>query len=212
MKKYIIAFSLIAIASTPKISWGVSADFESYFFDLKQVLIQEELQVYKTEYKLDLFSDFYFENEDDKSTAIIRYAFEEIGKPYKFGATGPDFYDCSGYTYTIFKKLNINIPRTSEAQGNGGILIDRNRLQKGDLVFFDTRSVSNINDITDTFDEEEINTFEPKPFVPEKVTHVGIYIGSGEFIHASSGGGEVIISRLDNKYYDSRYLHGRRYL
>nr|WP_245330846.1 C40 family peptidase [Acetoanaerobium pronyense] len=174
-------------------------------------MIQEELKVYKTDYKLDLFSDIYFENEDDKSTAIIRYAFEELGKPYKFAATGPDYYDCSGYTYTIFKKLNINIPRTSEAQGNGGILIDRNRLQKGDLVFFDTRSISNINDITDNF-EEEIISSEPKPFMPEKVTHVGIYIGSGEFIHASSGGGEVIISRLDNKYYDSRYLHGRRYL
>ncbi|MBP2028207.1 cell wall-associated NlpC family hydrolase [Acetoanaerobium pronyense] len=211
MKKNIVAFSLVAVASIPKISWGYSGDLESYFFDLRQVLIQEELKVYKTDYKLDLFSDIYFENEDDKSTAIIRYAFEELGKPYKFAATGPDYYDCSGYTYTIFKKLNINIPRTSEAQGNGGILIDRNRLQKGDLVFFDTRSISNINDITDNF-EEEIISSEPKPFMPEKVTHVGIYIGSGEFIHASSGGGEVIISRLDNKYYDSRYLHGRRYL
>lgn len=212
MKKYIVTFSLIAIVLAPKISWGESADFESYFFDLKQVLIQEELQVYKTEYKLDLFSDLYFENEDDKPNAIIRYALEELGKPYKFAATGPDYYDCSGYTYTIFKKLNINIPRTSENQGLTGIFVDRHRLQKGDLVFFDTRSISNVNDITDNFEEEERNTFEPKPFVPEKVTHVGIYIGSGEFIHASSGGGEVIISRLDNKYYDSRYLHGRRYL
>lgn len=169
-----------------------------------------------------------FVNQSD----LLSYAVEELGKPYVYGANGPSTFDCSGFTSYVFKKSGISIPRTSYLQAEKGESVDKNKLKSGDLVFFDTRSLSKLEtEVDDSIDgavvvQESIETVvshdledtnfdkEKKKRViikPSKVTHVGIYIGDGKFIHASSGQKKVVINELDSKYYSERYYGAKRY-
>lgn len=169
-----------------------------------------------------------FVNQSD----LLSYAVEELGKPYVYGANGPSTFDCSGFTSYVFKKSGISIPRTSYLQAEKGESVDKNKLKSGDLVFFDTRSLSKLEtEVDDPIDgavvvQESIETVvshdledtnfdkEKKKRViikPSKVTHVGIYIGDGKFIHASSGQKKVVINELDSKYYSERYYGAKRY-
>ena len=118
-----------------------------------------------------------------------------LGKKYSWGQTGPNSFDCSGFTTYIFKtyysdylsERGIDLPRTSRDQSTIGTAIDKDSLIAGDLVFFDTTNR-----------------------IAKTVTHVGIYLGDGRFIHASSSGGNVIISSLDEGYYRPRLLKAVR--
>jgi len=111
-----------------------------------------------------------------------------LGKPYVWGATGPNKFDCSGFTQEVFYKAGIRIPRNSRAQAKVGKYIDYNNLRRGDMVFFDTNRKR-----------------------PGYVTHVGIYLSEGNFIHASSGGKRVIISSfIKSNYYKKHFVLGRR--
>lgn len=118
-----------------------------------------------------------------------------LGKKYSWGQTGPNLFDCSGFTTYIFKtyygdylsEKDINLPRTSREQATIGTSIDKESLIIGDLVFFNTESK-----------------------ISRTVTHVGIYLGNGDFVHASSSGGNVIVSSLEEGYYKQRYLKAVR--
>ena len=111
-----------------------------------------------------------------------------LGKKYVWGATGPYSYDCSGFTQKIFRDAGINIPRVSRDQAKVGQFVDYSHLRKGDMVFFDTHKKRT-----------------------GKVTHVGIYLGNGNFIHASSGAKKIVIFNFNDKtYYKKRFLWGRR--
>lgn len=112
-----------------------------------------------------------------KSSNLIDYAYKFMGTPYVFGATGPSSFDCSGFTSYVFSHMGISLPRTSQSQFYSGAQISRNELVAGDLVFFNTYT---------------------------KLGHVGIYIGGGDFIHASSSRG-VTVSSLNDGYYSARY-------
>lgn len=145
----------------------------------------------------------YFSN-----SKLLKYAMEEYGKPYVYGAEGPDKFDCSGFTSYVYKKAGIDIPRTSAEQAKVGDYVDKDDLQSGDLVFFDTRSkYSSIPEEEELFEE----TYKRDYLVPTKVTHVGIYIGDGSFIHASSNSHKIIIAKLNSDYFSSRYCLARRY-
>ena len=136
---------------------------------------------------------------DDKSIVddiaisdIIKKAIDiaksKLNCKYSWGADGPNVFDCSGFIYYIFKKqLEINVPRVSKDQSNYGKLVDRDKLKPGDLIFFDTEGINDFN-----------------------VSHVGMYIGNNEFIHAASGTTmKVIISKLEG-YYSKQYVKARR--
>ena len=111
-----------------------------------------------------------------------------LGVPYVWGATGPSKFDCSGFTQWVYRDAGINIPRVSRDQARVGQYVAYNNLQRGDMVFFDTKK-------------------RPKG----KVTHVGIYLGDGNFIHASSAGKKVVIYNFNDKpFYKKRFLWGRR--
>jgi len=113
-----------------------------------------------------------------------------LGVPYVWGATGPSKFDCSGFTQWVYRDAGINIPRVSREQARVGQLVSYNNLQRGDMVFFDTKK-------------------HPKG----RVTHVGIYLGNGDFIHASSAGKKVVIYNFNEKtFYKKRFLWGRRVL
>lgn len=159
--------------------------------------------------------------ESAKKSIVIEYALQELGKPYIYGSSGPEAFDCSGLTSYVFLKAGISIPRVSSDQGNAGRSVERNLLSPGDLIFFDTRNSNDFTDIkVDTADtlslfeiDETLNTLSSNVFIPQKVTHVGIYISDGKFIHASSGSEmRVVIGDLNNKYYNQRYLFAKRYL
>ena len=111
-----------------------------------------------------------------------------LGIPYVWGATGPRKFDCSGFTQWVYRDVGINIPRVSKDQARVGQYIRYESLQRGDMVFFDTKKRR-----------------------AGKVTHVGIYLGGGDFIHASSAGKKVVIYNFNEKsFYKKRFLWGRR--
>ena len=99
------------------------------------------------------------------------------------GGLSKDGIDCSGFVYTTFRsKLGINIPRSTALQSKIGSNVSKNKLRTGDLVFFKTAT---------------------------KVRHVGIYIENNKFLHASTSKG-VMISKLDNVYWKSKYWKSKR--
>ncbi len=109
---------------------------------------------------------------------IIEFAKTKLGSPYVWGATGPNSFDCSGFVGYVFQKTaGLNLPRVSRDQAEFKPRISSMNMQKGDLVFFETtgRGV---------------------------ISHVGIYMGDRQFIHASSGNTmRVTISSLDSNFY-----------
>src|SRR5665648_914055 len=119
------------------------------------------------------------------SSSIVDRALSLQGTPYVFGGTSRGGLDCSGFTKYVYSSSGISLPRTSYAQFSSGVAVSKNNLQQGDLVFFTTYS--------------------------EGASHVGIYIGRGRFVHASSPSSGVKISSLSDNFYSSRYLGARSY-
>jgi len=118
---------------------------------------------------------------------IERTAKSHLGKTYEWGATGPYTFDCSGFTQAVYAQYGITIPRVSRDQAKVGKFIRWEDLKKGDLIFFDSKKSS-------------------------QVSHVGIYLGGGKFIHASSSKHQVVISNLNSNYYSSHFKLGRRFV
>jgi len=116
------------------------------------------------------------------SSELVQHALSLLGVPYVFGGTSHNAFDCSGYTQYVFMASGISLPRTTFDQYRMGSFVDKVNLQAGDLVFF--------------------TTYAPG------ASHVGIYIGGGNFVAASNSG--VIISNINSSYYASRYLGARR--
>lgn len=119
---------------------------------------------------------------------VVSTAKKYIGTPYVWGGTTTKGFDCSGFTQYVFKKCGISIGRTTTDQIKKGKAISKANLKKGDLVFFKNTYNGCVNP-----------------------SHVGIYIGNNQFIHASSSKG-VTISNLNSTYYTKHYYSARRIL
>ncbi|SFV53400.1 Invasion associated protein p60 [hydrothermal vent metagenome] len=130
-----------------------------------------------------------FSKMNAKPTKITKLAKKKLGKRYVWGATGSNnTFDCSGLTTYVYKKNGINLPRRAIAQSKVGKRIARSQLRPGDLIFFDTSKGHR-----------------------GYVNHVGIYIGNGKFIHASSAKKKVIITSLSKPFYSHRFKVARRF-
>ena len=126
-------------------------------------------------------------NESSLGQEIVEYAKQYLGYPYVYGGAGSSSFDCSGFTMYVYKNFGYSLSHSARAQSKMGTYVEKENLQPGDLVFF--------------LDYETM----------DDIGHCGIYIGDGNFIHASSGTGYCVkISTLLSGSYDRRYATARR--
>jgi peptidoglycan DL-endopeptidase LytE len=128
-----------------------------------------------------------WKNSDEKYM-LVKVAKSFMGAPYKYGGNTLRGIDCSAYVKKIYEIFDVQLPRSAREQYHAGIKITRNDLAVGDLVFFKTRRYA------------------------KYPTHVGIFIGDGNFIHASSGKGRlgVKIDSLNSDYYSGAFIGATR--
>lgn len=120
---------------------------------------------------------------------LIGYAEGALGVPYVMGGSSFSGFDCSGFTQYVFSKYGVSLEHSAAEQSTHGSPVSRGALQSGDLVFFDTNGGHN------------------------NITHVGIYIGSGQFIDASSAHPHAVtIDNINSAYYSSKFMTARRVL
>lgn len=120
---------------------------------------------------------------------LLEYAQSFLGTRYVYGGASPNGFDCSGFTQYCYRLIGVSINRTAQQQFSNGVPVERDMLQPGDLVFF-----SNTYASTDS------------------ITHVGIYLGDGNFIHAANSNVGVVVTSLDSDYYSSHYCGARHIL
>ena len=117
---------------------------------------------------------------------VIETARDMLGVPYRYGGSTPNHgFDCSGLVQYVYSQAGVQVPRTTGEQYRAALPIKRHSLEPGDVIFFRTHG---------------------RRFV----SHVGIYIGSGKFIHAPSSGRHVSIDSLQDDYWRRRYTSGGR--
>lgn len=117
-----------------------------------------------------------------KGSTVVETAKNYIGSSYVYGASGPNSFDCSGFTSYVFKQHGVTLNRTAAGQYSNGVAVSRDQLQPGDLVMF---GKSGIN-------------------------HVGIYIGGGQIVHAANTSRGVTTDTINSGYYNNNYVGARR--
>jgi hypothetical protein len=119
---------------------------------------------------------------------LVKTAKRFLGVPYRWGGEDrKNGFDCSGLTMVSYRLNGLNLPRNSRMQFKAGQYVAKKNLQQGDLVFFATKG-------------------------GKRVTHVGMYVGRGKFIHAPRTGKTVRIASLSNSYWQKTYVGGKAYL
>ena len=111
-------------------------------------------------------------------------ALKMVGKPYKYGGTSPSGFDCSGLVLHSYRQAGVTLPRSTAEQRKRSKHVTLADLRRGDLLFFDQEGKKN--------------------------SHVGIYLGSGQFVHAPSSGKFVRSDRLDSPYWKKHLSEARR--
>lgn len=130
-----------------------------------------------------LYTDYTYNNLN-VSEQLITHFKKWQGVKYKYGGNSKNGVDCSYFVQDSLKNIQVSVPRTTYYQAKLGQMVSRTQLQTGDLVFFKTSS---------------------------KDRHVGIYLNKGHFMHVSTSKG-VIISRMDNPYWNRHYWKSKRIL
>lgn len=118
---------------------------------------------------------------------IVEYAQKFLGVKYVWGGSSSSGFDCSGFAKAVYSNFGIDINRVAADQAKQGSYVSTSNLQVGDLLFFDTDGGKNY------------------------INHVGIYMGGGKFIHASSGAKKVVIDSLWGGFYENSYMTARTF-
>ena len=181
------SYSIVA-----KLPSGAVAKLVSTHGDWYKVTYKGDTGYVSAEYCKLVMYDSSVSTEDTTVTTsstrekVVAYAKTFLGAKYVYGGTKPSTgFDCSGYVKYVFGKHGFSLPRTSAQQYTVGKWIAKSELSPGDLVFYNTSGSG--------------------------VSHLGIYIGNGQFIHASTSKG-VMISEMSNSYWSARYYGARRIL
>jgi len=194
-KQGIVTGSCVNVRSGPSTDYGI---LTKLYAGNKVELLEEQDGWYAIHYDgVDgyMSADYVREYMGSTSSAIgedvAALALSYLGVPYAWGGASPKGFDCSGFTMYVFSRFGYSFPHSATSQWNScGTYVERSELQPGDLVLFCDPSRSN----------------------GKACSHVGIYIGDGEFVHASSGssGKYVRISSLDEGYYNTYYKGAKR--
>ncbi len=118
--------------------------------------------------------------ESRQGRRVVDIARRYVGTPYRFGGTSPSGFDCSGLVRYVYAQVGVSLPHNAAQQYRYGMPVSRDRLEPGDLVFFD------------------------------RLRHSGIYVGRGRFIHARQTGKRVSIANLDDDWYAEHWVGARR--
>jgi cell wall-associated NlpC family hydrolase len=116
-------------------------------------------------------------------SAAARIAIEQVGAPYRYGGTNSSGFDCSGLVHYAYLQVGKQVPRTTGDLWRGSQPVSASNLQTGDILFFD---------------------------IGGKMSHVGIYLGDGRFVHAPSTGKRVTVATLDSVFYQQAFIRGGR--
>jgi cell wall-associated NlpC family hydrolase len=124
---------------------------------------------------------------DEKRDAIVKSALSLVGTPYRWGGSSPRRgFDCCGFVMYVYSLNRISLPRTSGSQFLNGKYIEMKDAKKGDLLFFN---------------------------IPRgRISHVGIYIGDGKFVHAPVPGRRVRVERINEIYWQKYFFGAATYL
>ena len=138
--------------------------------------------------KSELASRGDYDRDDNKvalASNLADKALSYVGHKYVYGGTSPSGFDCSGLVYYVYKSYVNNLPRGATKQSQIGTYVEKENLQKGDLVFFGN-------------------------YGSGVVEHVGIYIGNGNFVHAANSKRGVVVDTLMSGYYNTNYIVAKR--
>ena len=138
---------------------------------------------------VDLIPSLDYSSGSAAGSAIVALAQQYLGVRYVYGGASPKGFDCSGFTMYVYGQFGVSLPHTATGQwqsGKGTRVYSISALQPGDLVFFN----------------------DPSRNAGKACSHAGIYVGDGQFIHASSSGGRVVYSTLLTGYYNRYFVGG----
>jgi cell wall-associated NlpC family hydrolase len=142
----------------------------------------------------DLYKEVMYDGQlDEQTIKILESAYSYLGTPYRWGGTTPSGFDCSGFVRYVFNENGIPLSRSSQVQAHEGKSVSLSDLRPGDLIFFKMH-----HRIRDHY----------------RVNHVGLYVGNGQFIHAScnSRTHAITVEDLDSEHYFPRIVEVRRVL
>ncbi|MFY9631545.1 MAG: C40 family peptidase [Candidatus Cybelea sp.] len=182
---FVTSFSSVAAAHTtvaPKAEYAASADAQALSPDVAEWTSRLVISA-PTPHRAGIgrFTGGILARTSRMALGLTTSALRFLGVPYVFGGTSTSGFDCSGFVQHVFGLMGISLPRTADAQYDvGRPTVGGPRA--GDLVFFDTYG---------------------------GVSHVGIYLGRGKFVHASSSHG-VMVSKLSDSYWAARYVGAKR--
>lgn len=121
---------------------------------------------------------------DSLRRAIVLEALGQIGRPYRYGGTTPDGFDCSGLVRYVYAQAGLTVPRSSREQHQAGDTIELDDAEPGDLLFYS--------------------------FSGHGIDHVALYLGDGQAVHAPSTGRQVIVAPVANRWWMDRYVDAVR--
>lgn len=193
VKKGIVTVDILNIRSGPtteteilgKLSFGTSVEILSEADDWYEISFDSSTAYICGEY-VRIIDGTITEAQSNDGTSIVEFAKTFIGTPYAYGGNTPAGFDCSGFVQYVMSDFGITLPRSSTEQYSIGVRVDKSQLMPGDLVYFKYSSGSG------------------------RLNHVGIYVGSGNFIHSTVPGQTVRIDTLDSGYFATYYYGATR--
>ena len=194
VKKGMVTVDILNVRSGPstdteklgKLSLGAIVEIQSEIEDWYEISFESNTAYICAEYVRSI--DCTLIDSQDAGAVIADYVKLYLGTPYASGGNTPSGFDCSGYVQYVMSNFGIMMPRSSTEQYSVGVRVDKSELMPGDLVYFKYSPSSN------------------------QLSHVGIYVGDGNFIHSPVPGQAVKISPLNTGYFSYYYYGATRVL
>lgn len=182
VSKKLVTIGTISSRSLDELRGSEKSEDENYLTEDQNF----EESIVENEQNSSEIQDTIIEQQSNNADEIVNFAKSLLGCSYVSGGSGPNEFDCSGFTQYVYSKFGYSLARVASGQANNGVEVSRENLQPGDLLIFQDSGRTSIG-------------------------HVGIYIGNGDFIHSANPSRGVVIDNLNsNSYYNIRFVCARR--